>query len=119
MAANSLTIFKALGDLITGFSINKLGGPVMIFKLSESVSKSGIIAILSFTAILSVNLGIMNLIPLPGLDGGKLMLNLFEGVRGKPLSQEKEVMITMAGVVILVVLMVAVTWNDIQRFFIQ
>lgn len=119
MAANSLTIFKALGDLITGFSINKLGGPVMIFKLSESVSNSGIIAILSFTAMLSVNLGIMNLIPLPGLDGGKLMLNLFEGVRGKPLSQEKEVMITMAGVVILVVLMVAVTWNDIQRFFIQ
>ncbi|RHH69548.1 MULTISPECIES: RIP metalloprotease RseP [Vagococcus] len=119
MAANSLTIFKALGDLITGFSINKLGGPVMIFKLSESVSKNGIIAILSFTAMLSVNLGIMNLIPLPGLDGGKLMLNLFEGVRGKPLSQEKEVMITMAGVVILVVLMVAVTWNDIQRFFIQ
>ncbi|MCI0130131.1 MULTISPECIES: RIP metalloprotease RseP [Enterococcaceae] len=119
MIANSLTIFKALGDLITGFSINKLGGPVMIFKLSESVSKSGIIAILSFTAMLSVNLGIMNLIPLPGLDGGKLMLNLYEGVRGKPLSQEKEVMITMAGVVILVVLMVAVTWNDIQRFFIQ
>lgn len=119
MAANSLTIFKALGDLITGFSINKLGGPVMIFKLSESVSKSGMIAILSFTAMLSVNLGIMNLIPLPGLDGGKLMLNLYEGVRGKPLSQEKEVMITMAGVVILVVLMVAVTWNDIQRFFIQ
>lgn len=119
MIAKSLTIFKALGDLITGFSINKLGGPVMIFKLSESVSKSGIIAILSFTAMLSVNLGIMNLIPLPGLDGGKLMLNLYEGVRGKPLSQEKEVMITMAGVVILVVLMVAVTWNDIQRFFIQ
>lgn len=117
--SNSLMIFKALGDLITGFSLNKLGGPVMIFKLSESVSNSGLIAVLSFTAMLSVNLGIMNLIPLPGLDGGKLVLNMFEGVRGKPLSQEKEVMITMIGVVILVVLMVAVTWNDIQRFFIQ
>jgi len=119
MAANSLTIFKALGDLVTGFSLNKLGGPVMIFKISESVAKNGIIAILSFTAMLSVNLGIMNLVPLPGLDGGKLLLNLVEGVRGKPLSQEKEVMITMAGVVVLVVLMVAVTWNDIQRFFIR
>lgn len=117
--SNSLMIFKALGDLITGFSLNKLGGPVMIFKLSESVSNSGLIAVLSFTAMLSVNLGIMNLIPLPGLDGGKLVLNMFEGVRGKPLSQEKEVMITMIGVVVLVVLMVAVTWNDIQRFFIQ
>lgn len=116
---NSLAIFKALGDLVTGFSLNKLGGPVMIFKLSESVAKTGLISILFFTATLSVNLGIMNLVPLPGLDGGKLVLNVLEGVRGKPLSQEKEVMITMAGVVILVVLMVAVTWNDIQRFFIQ
>ena len=117
--ANSLGIFRALGDLFTGFSLNKLGGPVMIFKLSEEVSHSGMIAILSFTAMLSVNLGIMNLIPLPGLDGGKIVLNLFEAVRGKPLSQEKEVIITMIGVVVLVVLMVAVTWNDIQRFFIR
>ncbi len=117
--ANSLMIFKALGNLVTDFSLNKLGGPVMIFKASEQVSNSGFIAILSFTAMLSVNLGIMNLIPIPGLDGGKLALNIFEGVRGKPLSQEKEVMITMIGVGILLLLMIAVTWNDIQRFFIQ
>ncbi len=117
--ANSLNIFKALGNLITDFSLNKLGGPVMIFKASEAVSNSGIIAILSFTAILSVNLGIMNLVPIPGLDGGKLTLNIYEGIRGKPLSQEKEVMITMIGVGILLLLMVAVTWNDIQRFFIN
>ena len=114
---NSLAIFKALGNLFADFSLNKLGGPVMIFKASEQVSNSGIIAILSFTAMLSVNLGIMNLIPIPGLDGGKLALNIFEGVRGKPLSQEKEVIITMIGVGILLLLMVAVTWNDIQRFF--
>lgn len=117
--ANSLMIFKALGNLVTDFSLNKLGGPVMIFKASEAVSNSGLIAILSFTAMLSVNLGIMNLVPIPGLDGGKLALNLFEGVRGKPLSQEKEVMITMVGVGILLLLMIAVTWNDIQRFFIR
>ncbi|NKC67344.1 RIP metalloprotease RseP [Vagococcus fluvialis] len=117
--ANSLMIFKALGNLVTDFSLNKLGGPVMIFKASEAVSNSGFIAILSFTAMLSVNLGIMNLVPIPGLDGGKLALNIFEGVRGKPLSQEKEVMITMIGVGILLLLMIAVTWNDIQRFFIR
>ena len=116
---NSLGIFKALGNLITDFSLNKLGGPVMIFKASEAVANTGIISILSFTAMLSVNLGIMNLVPIPGLDGGKLALNLFEGVRGKPLSQEKEVMITMIGVGILLLLMIAVTWNDIQRFFIR
>lgn len=117
--ANSLSIFKALGDLITGFSLNKLGGPVMIFKLSETVSQSGFISILIFTATLSVNLGIMNLIPLPGLDGGKILLNLYEGVRGKPLSQEKEMAITMVGVAVLAVLMIAVTWNDFHRFFIR
>lgn len=117
--SKSLMIFQALGNLIMDFSLNKLGGPVMIFKASEAVSNSGLISILSFTAMLSVNLGIMNLVPIPGLDGGKLALNLFEGVRGKPLSQEKEVMITMVGVGILLLLMIAVTWNDIQRFFIQ
>lgn len=115
--SNSLEIFKTLGNLVTNFSLNKLGGPVMIFKASEAVSNSGLISILSFTAMLSVNLGIMNLVPIPGLDGGKLALNLFEGVRGKPLSQDKEIMITMVGVGILLLLMVAVTWNDIQRFF--
>lgn len=117
--SDSLLIFKALGNLVTDFSLNKLGGPVMIFKASEAVSNSGLASIISFTAMLSVNLGIMNLVPIPGLDGGKLALNLFEGVRGKPLSQEKEVMITMVGIGILLLLMVAVTWNDIQRFFIQ
>lgn len=118
-AASSLMIFKALGNLVADFSLDKLGGPVMIFKASEQVSNSGIIAILSFTAMLSVNLGIMNLVPIPGLDGGKLTLNIYEGLRGKPLSQEKEVMITMIGVGILLLLMIAVTWNDIQRFFIR
>ncbi len=117
--SDSMLIFKALGNLVTDFSLNKLGGPVMIFKASEAVSNSGLVSIIGFTAMLSVNLGIMNLVPIPGLDGGKLALNLFEGVRGKPLSQEKEVIITMVGIGILLLLMVAVTWNDIQRFFIQ
>ncbi len=59
----------------------------------------------------------MNLLPIPGLDGGKLVLNLVEAVRGKPLSEEKETMITLVGIVILLALMLFITWNDIQRFF--
>ncbi|MFZ4356267.1 site-2 protease family protein, partial [Enterococcus gallinarum] len=51
------------------------------------------------------------------LDGGKLVLNIFEGIRGKPLSQEKEGILTLAGFGFLMLLMVLVTWNDIQRFF--
>lgn len=116
---NSLQIFKALGNLITGFSLNKLGGPVMIFKLSSEAAKSGLLTVITFTAMLSMNLGIMNLLPIPALDGGKLVLNAIEGVRGKPLSPEKEGILTMISFVLLLILMVAVTWNDFQRFFIK
>lgn len=114
---SSLAIFRALRDLFGHFSLNKLGGPVMIFKMSSQVASEGLITILSFMAMLSVNLGIINLLPIPALDGGKLVLNIVEGVRGKPLSQEKEGMITLVGFAILMLLMVLVTWNDIQRFF--
>lgn len=114
---SSLAIFRALRDLFGHFSLNKLGGPVMIFKMSAQVATEGVITILSFMAMLSVNLGIINLLPIPALDGGKLVLNIIEGVRGKPLSQEKEGMITLVGFAIMMLLMVLVTWNDIQRFF--
>ncbi len=114
---SSLLIFKALGNLVTGFSLNKLGGPVMIFQQSAQVSAMGGSAIISFMALLSMNLGIMNLLPIPVLDGGKLLLNVIEGIRRKPLSQEKEGVITLVGVVLMLVLMVLVTWNDIQRLF--
>ena len=59
----------------------------------------------------------MNLIPIPALDGGKLVLNIIEAIRRKPISPEKEGIVTLIGVGIMVLLMVLVTWNDIQRFF--
>lgn len=115
--ANSTQIFKALGSLITGFSLNKLGGPVMMFKLSSEASQAGVPTVIGLMAMLSVNLGIINLLPIPALDGGKILLNIFEGVRGKPLSPEKEGILTLIGVGFIMVLMILVTWNDIQRFF--
>ena len=69
------------------------------------------------TAILSINLGIMNLLPLPALDGGRLLFFGFEAVRGRPVNREKEGLIHFVGIVLLMILMVVVTWNDIQRFF--
>ena len=74
-------------------------------------------SVLSFLAYLSINLGVVNLLPIPALDGGKLLLNLVEGIRGKPLDPEKEGIITAIGMGLLLLLMVIVTWNDIQRFF--
>ena len=73
--------------------------------------------ILYFLAMISINIGIFNLIPIPALDGGKIVLNILEAIRRKPLKQEIETYVTMAGVVIMVVLMLAVTWNDIMRLF--
>ena len=88
---NSTTqIFKALGSLFTGFSLNKLGGPVMMFKLSEEASNAGVSTVVFLMAMLSMNLGIINLLPIPALDGGKIVLNIIEGVRGKPISPEKK-----------------------------
>ncbi|EOH87555.1 RIP metalloprotease RseP [Enterococcus villorum] len=115
--SSSLEIFKALGSLFTNFSLDKLGGPVMMFQLSSEAADQGIMTIITLMAVLSMNLGIVNLLPIPALDGGKLVLNVFEGIRGKPLSQEKEGFITLAGFALLMLLMVLVTWNDIQRFF--
>lgn len=113
---NALLIFTLLGDLLGSFSLDKLGGPVMIFQASSEIANQNIIAILSFTAVLSVNLGIMNLLPIPMLDGGKLLFNFVEGIRRKPLSPEWEMRITMAGAAFLIGLMVLVMWNDIMRF---
>ena len=88
-----------------------------IFQLSSQAASQGVASVVMMMAAISINLGIFNLLPIPGLDGGKLVLNILEGVRGKPISQEKEGIITLIGFGFLMLLMVLVTWNDIQRFF--
>lgn len=115
--SSSMQIFKALKSMFTGFSLDKLGGPVMMFQMSAEASKAGLNTVIWLMAMLSVNLGIINLLPIPALDGGKIVLNIFEGLRGKPLSQEKEGVLTLIGFGFVMLLMVLVTWNDIQRFF--
>ncbi|EIF39902.1 RIP metalloprotease RseP [Streptococcus sp. SK643] len=117
-AANSaLSILSALKNLIFQPDLNKLGGPVAIFKESSDAAKNGLENVLYFLATISINIGIFNLIPIPALDGGKIVLNILEAIRRKPLKQEIETYVTLAGVVIMVVLMIAVTWNDIMRLF--
>lgn len=111
-------LFTVLGSMFTkGFSIDMFGGPVAIYATTESVVKMGLIGVVNWLAVLSVNLGIVNMLPIPGLDGGKLLLNIVEGIRRKPLSEEKEGIITLIGVGLLLLLMVLVTWNDIQTYF--
>ncbi len=111
-------IFVMLGKLVTGqFSINMLSGPVGIYVSTDTVAKSGIFNLLRWGSILSINLGIMNLLPIPALDGGRLMFFAVEALRGKPIDKQKEGMVHFIGFALLMLLMLVVTWNDIQRFF--
>lgn len=111
-------ILTILGSMFTkGFSINMFSGPVGIYATTQQVVQTGFYGVFNWLAFLSVNLGIVNLLPIPALDGGKLLLNIIEGIRRKPLDPEKEGIITMVGFGLLMLLMVLVTWNDIQRYF--
>ncbi|MFC4354454.1 RIP metalloprotease RseP [Chryseomicrobium palamuruense] len=114
----TVLIFTLLGNLLTGsFSIDDLSGPVGIYKATETVAQFGIFNLLNWTAMLSINLGIMNLLPLPALDGGRLLFFGFEAIRGRPIDKQREGMVHFVGIMLLMVLMIVVTWNDIQRFF--
>ena len=115
--ATALLIVTALKNLIANFDVKQLGGPVAIYKVSAQAAEFGLASVLGLMAMLSINLGIFNLIPIPALDGGKIVMNILEAMRRKPLKPETESYITLAGVAVMVVLMIVVTWNDIIRVF--
>lgn len=111
-------ILSLVGKLVTGeFSIDALAGPVGIYEQTDKVAQFGIYSLMYWGAMLSINLGIMNLLPLPALDGGRLLFFGFEALRGKPIDRQKEGLVHFVGIVLLMVLMLVVTWNDIQRLF--
>ncbi|MGY0691593.1 RIP metalloprotease RseP [Virgibacillus sp. FSP13] len=111
-------ILTNLGMLITGqYSIEMLSGPVGIYDATDQVVQTGFMNLLMWTAILSINLGIVNLVPLPALDGGRLLFVGIEAVRGKPIDPQKEGIVHFIGFALLMLLMIVVTWNDIQRLF--
>lgn len=120
--AMSTLIFELVGQLFFSifdgtFSFDMLNGPVGIYKVTEEVAAQGLITLINFTAVLSVNLGIMNLLPIPALDGGRILFVLYEGIFRKPLNRKVEINIQLLGVLFLLVIMVLVTWNDIKTFF--
>lgn len=116
-AVITMVISTILGMFKRGFDVNQFGGPVAMAQMTNTVVQHGALTVISFMSMLSANLGIMNLLPIPALDGGKIILNIYEAIRGKPLAQEKEGIITLIGVVILFILMIVVTWNDFMRAF--
>ncbi|WP_181348693.1 RIP metalloprotease RseP [Thalassobacillus sp. CUG 92003] len=111
-------ILVNLGKLVTGqFSLDMLSGPVGIYDTTDRIVQTGFTNFMMWTAILSVNLGIINLLPLPALDGGRLLFVGLEGIRGKPIDPQKEGIVHFIGFALLMLLMLVVTWNDIQRLF--
>lgn len=109
-------IFYAIGQLAT-VGLNGLAGPVGIYNVTGQVAQQGILPLIRFSAFLSINVGLLNLLPVPALDGGRLVFLLLEAVRGKPIDPNKEALVHFVGFALLFLLMIAVTWNDIQRFF--
>lgn len=112
----SNAIIEGLKDLITnGIKIDQMTG---IVGISDTVAATnGIKQYIYIMAIISVSLGITNLLPIPALDGGKLVILIIEAIRGKPLKQEIESAITLLGFSLLIVLSIYVTYNDILRIF--
>jgi regulator of sigma E protease len=108
--------FIAVGQIISGDrGTEDLGGPIRIAKFSDQAAKSGLANFVIFMAILSINLGIINLFPVPLLDGGHLLFYAIEGLRGRPLSDQIQEWGLRFGLVLVLSLMVFVTWNDILQ----
>ncbi|MEA3418020.1 MAG: RIP metalloprotease RseP [Campylobacterota bacterium] len=112
----SALIFKSVQKLITGaVGADKLGGVITIVDITAQASSAGIVALLFFTALISVNLGVLNLLPIPALDGGHIMFNLYEMIRGKAPSEAVLYRLTIGGWAILFGLMFLGLYNDLNR----
>ncbi|AKF25317.1 zinc metalloprotease [Sulfurovum lithotrophicum] len=113
---SSTLIFKSVQKLITGaVSTDQLGGIITIVDVTAQASHAGILALFFFTALISVNLGVLNLLPIPALDGGHIMFNLYEMLRGKAPSENVMYYMTVTGWVLLGGLMFLGIYNDIHR----
>lgn len=110
-------MYGILKQLFTGqVSTKELSGPVGIVYIVNQTVKTGFLNMLYLMALISLNLGIMNLLPFPALDGGRLVFVLIRKITGKRITDEMEAKVNIAGFLVLIGLMLYVTWNDIIRF---
>ncbi len=111
-------MFKIIVQLVTGkLGSDSLGGPVMVISMVGEAAESGILSLLNLAAFISINLGFMNLLPIPALDGSKLVFLVVESIRGKSIPVEKEGYIHFIGFVVLIGFMLFITYKDILRLF--
>jgi regulator of sigma E protease len=102
--------------LVTGQeSMKSVGGPIFIAQLAGETAKSGLMDFFNLIAIISINIGFLNILPIPALDGGHLVVTLIEGIKGKPLKTKTRLVIQQIGMALLLTLMIFVIYNDIAR----
>lgn len=108
------SMLAAIGEIITGTrGTDELRGPLGIAQISGEAAQIGVATAIWFTAVLSINLGLINLFPIPVLDGGHLVLYAAEALRGRPVSERVQEVASMVGLALILCLMVLVTWNDL------
>lgn len=112
-------VFVSLGMLISGqVGVQEVSGPVgVVNAMSTTAQTGGWLALIYLSGFITVNIGIMNLLPIPALDGGRIFFVLIEAIRRKPIPPEKEGMVHAVGMIILFAIMIFATWNDIIRIF--
>lgn len=110
-------IMVGLGNLIRGVGLKDVSGPVGIYQATSQVANAGLIALVMWLGLLSLNVGIFNLIPIPILDGGRILIVLVEKAIGHKLSEKVQTAVMMAGLVLIIALMLFATANDIGRLF--
>ena len=116
--ALTLGTLKAVGQMVAGTrSAKELGGPIRIAEMSGQVAEIGMVSVIWFMAVLSINLGLINLFPIPMLDGGHLLFYAIEGIRGRPLGERAQEYGFRIGLALVLSLMVFATWNDIVRIY--
>jgi regulator of sigma E protease len=112
----SILILKVVGKLLTGaVSAKQMGGPILIVDAAAKAASAGAFTYFSFIAIISINLAILNLLPIPVLDGGHLMFMSIEALRGKPLNEKVMGIATKIGIAMIMLLIAFVFYNDIIR----
>ena len=115
-AARTGMVVVFLSRLFTGgVSLREVGGPVLIAQLSGQAARLGLVTLLGFVAFISLNLAVLNMLPIPVLDGGHVMFLLIEAIRGKPVSQNVRLRLTQVGFAFIVALMVLALSNDVLR----